>query len=197
LISAWMTNSSMQTNTATITLNSQQLYNIQMDYFQSTGNAGAQLLWSSPSTPQTIIPTTQLYPYTNPPPSIAWLAPTSGANYTAAASVSLSANAATLYNALSYVSFFTNGALLGVVTNPPYAFTTTGLAAGTYALTARATDGSGLSSTTAPVSITINPASGLPYGLTTNGILGGFLNGNMPGAYTGPLPTLLSQRPHM
>ena len=39
-------------------LNAQQLYNIQLDYFQQTGSAVAQLRWSSPSTAQAIIPQT-------------------------------------------------------------------------------------------------------------------------------------------
>jgi hypothetical protein len=48
---------------ATIPMLAQQIYNIQMDYFyQNNGDAVAQLSWSSPSTPFSIIPQTQLYP---------------------------------------------------------------------------------------------------------------------------------------
>jgi len=39
-----------------------------MDFFQAQGGAVAQLAWSSPSTAQTIIPQTQLYPITTLPP---------------------------------------------------------------------------------------------------------------------------------
>ena len=193
LISDWQTNTATQSNSASITLNAQQLYNIQMDYFQSTSNAVAALLWSSPSTAQALIPQTQLYPYTNPPPTVVLSGPTNGSTYTAAATVSFSAEADAPYNPLSYVSFYTNGDWLGTVSNAPYALTATGLAAGSYIVTATATDGSGLSSTSAPVSITVGTGSGLPYGLTTNGTLGPFLNQNMPGSYTGNLPALLSQ----
>jgi hypothetical protein len=157
LISAWTTNTTTQTNSTAIALKAQQLYNIQMDYFQSTGNAIAQLLWSSPSTTQALIPQAQLYSYTNPPPAVVLVAPTHGSTFAAAATVSFSAEADALYNPLSYVSFYTNGVLLGTVSNAPYALTATGLAAGSYILTASATDGSGLSSTSAPVTFTIVP----------------------------------------
>ena len=193
LLSAWRTNTTPQTNSASLTLKAQELYNIQLDYFQNTGNALAQLWWSSPSTPLALIPQTQLYAYTNPPPSIVLSAPTNGAAFTAAASVSFTAEADALYNPLSYVSFYTNGVFAGSVSNAPYALTLTGLAAGAYSLSASATDGSGLSGTSAPVSITVAAGSGLPYGLTTNGALAPFLNQHLPGAYPGSLPLLLSQ----
>jgi hypothetical protein len=192
LISDWTASAGIQTNSAAITLKAQQLYNIQMNYFQSTGNAVAQLLWSSPSTVQALIPQTQLYPYTNPPPAVVLAAPTNGSTYTAAATVSFSAEADALYNPLSYVNFYTNGVLLDTVSNVPYAITTTGLAAGSYTVTATATDGSGLSSTSAPVAFTVTAASGLPYGLTNTPEAPAFYN--MPATFTGgPIPLLLSQ----
>src|SRR6185503_6444275 len=62
--------------------------------------------------------------------------------------------------------------------------------AGSYALTAVAVDGSGLSSTSAPVNITVNAGSGQPYGMTTNAPVTPFLN--MPTTFNGTLPPLLS-----
>ena len=71
IISAWTINTSTRTNNGSIALRAQQFYNLQLDYFQNTGNAGVELLWSSPSTPPAVIPQSQLYPYTNPPPVVA------------------------------------------------------------------------------------------------------------------------------
>jgi hypothetical protein len=51
-----------------ISLQAQQLYLIEMDYFQAQGGAVAQLAWSSASTAQSIIPQSQLYPITTLPP---------------------------------------------------------------------------------------------------------------------------------
>src|SRR6202007_1054696 len=64
LIDHW-TPQSPTTWNGTIALRALQLYPIEMDYFQAGGGAVAQLSLSSPSTAQTIIPQTQLYPFTN------------------------------------------------------------------------------------------------------------------------------------
>ena len=190
LINEWV-NAAATTYQASLNLNAQQLYNLQMDYFQSTGGAEAMLAWSSPSTPAAIVPQTQLYPYTNPPPAVVWLSPANNASSTASASVTLSADADAPYNPISVVNFYTNSVLLGGVTNPPYTLTATGLGAGGYALTAVAVDGSGLSSTTAPVNLTVAAGTGLAYGLTSNAPISAFLN--MPTTFNGTLPPLLSE----
>ncbi|MFZ0826159.1 MAG: chitobiase/beta-hexosaminidase C-terminal domain-containing protein [Verrucomicrobiia bacterium] len=190
LVNAWV-NQAPTTYTGTIALKAQQLYNIRMDYFQGNGGAEAMLAWSSPSTPQTIIPQTQIYPYTNPPPTVLLTSPTNGSTYTASASVTINASADAPYNPVSAVSFYANSALLGSVSNVPYALTATGLGSGSYALKAVAIDGSGLSSTSSPVNITVAAGTGQPYGLTTLGTVSPFLN--MPSTYNGSLPLLLSQ----
>ncbi len=194
LIDDWNTHSSTTTNSGSISLNAQELYNIQMDYFQGGSNAVAQLMWSSLSAAQNIIPQTQLYPYTNSPPAVVLSSPANNSSYTATASVTIGANADAAYNPISAVSFYANGVLLGTVSNSPYAplyeLTATGLGAGSYALTAVATDGSGLCSTSASVNITVNAGSGAPYGLTNTVPVSAFLN--MPTTFNGALPALLS-----
>jgi len=190
VINNWVDETSAITSSNSITLAAQQFYNIELDYYQKTNNASIALSWSSPSTPLAIVPSTQLYPYTNPPPTIALVSPTNGASYTASASVTLSAQAEGAYNPLAAVSFFTNNILVGAVTSVPYTLTATGLGAGSYTLTAVASDASGLSSTSAPVIITVVPGTGVPYGLTATAPLPAFLN--MPTTFNGTLPAQLS-----
>ena len=112
-----------------MSLEAQQRYNIEVEFYNQTGGAVAHLYWSSPSTPNAVIPHTQIYPVTNPPPSVVLTAPTNASTYTAAASVSFSAGADAPYNPLSYVKAHTNGDLLGTVSTAPYALTVTGFLA--------------------------------------------------------------------
>ena len=194
LINGWV-NQTPATRTASLPLVAQQRYDIVMEYFyQNQGGAVAQLSWSSPSTPLQIIPASQLFPATNPPPVVSLTSPLNGAAATATASVSLSANADALYNTLSGVAFYANNILLGSVTNAPYELTVPGLAAGNYTLTAVATDGSGLASTSAPVSLTVTNGSGLPYGLTNLAPNPAFFNmpGSFDGSSFGSIPAQLS-----
>ena len=189
LVDDWV-DQAATTKSGTIALKAQQLYNIRMEYYENTGSASAQLQWSSPSTTQAIIPQSQLNPFTNPPPSVVMTSPTNGAAYTASASVTVTAEADAPYNPVSNVILYANSTLLGSISNAPYTVTATGLAAGSYALTAVAIDGSGLSSTSAPVNIIVGNGSGQPYGLTSNGPVKPFLN--MPTTFNGSIPVLLS-----
>ena len=189
LVNEWVDQAATEWS-GTIALQAQQRYNLRMDYYQNGGNASATLAWSSPSTAQAIIPASQLYPATNPPPSVTLTGPTNGATYTASASVTLSASAAAPYNSLSEVAFYTNGALAGGASNPPYSITITGLAAGSYTIIAVATDGSGLTNASAPASITVNAGSEQPYGLSNVVSAPAFYN--MPAVFTGALPAKLS-----
>lgn len=62
LINDW-TDHTAKTDSATISLQAGQLYSIEVDYYyQDTGSAEVQLSWSSPSTPNEVIPASQLYP---------------------------------------------------------------------------------------------------------------------------------------
>jgi hypothetical protein len=130
------------------------------------------------------------FTYSNPPPVVELTAPVTNSTYTAAASVTISADADALYDTISQVNFYANSTFVGSVSNVPYAVTATGLAAGSYSLSAVAVSSSGLVSTSAPVNITVNAGSGQSYGLTSRGTVSAFLK--MPTDSTGPLPPLLS-----
>jgi autotransporter-associated beta strand protein len=190
LIDDWVDKTNATGKTNSIALVAQQFYTVELDYYQVTNDASVTLSWSSPSTPLNVVPQTQLYPFTNPPPTVIITAPTNGAIYTASASVTVSADADAPNNPISSVGFYANSAYLGSLSNLPYALTATGLGAGNYTLTAVATDGSGVSSTSAPVNITVVAGGGLAYGLTSNATVNPFLN--LPTNINGALPAHLS-----
>ncbi|EEF58610.1 chitobiase/beta-hexosaminidase C-terminal domain-containing protein [Pedosphaera parvula] len=190
LIDKWVGQSPTEWS-GSISLAAQQKYNVRMEFFEGAVTVVAQLSWSSPSTAKAIIPQTQLYPVTNPPPAISLIVPTNGSSFTASASVTLSAVATSPYNAIAAVNFYNNGIQLGSVSNSPYTITATGLAAGAYTLTAVATDTTGLATTSAPVSVTVTTGTGQPYGLTTRATVTPFLN--LPTTFNGSIPPALSQ----
>jgi hypothetical protein len=181
------------TNRGSITLQAQQRYNVQLDYWQDHSGC-IQLAWQRSGTALADIPPTQLYPFTNPPPAIIAVTPENEAAYTASASVTFGVDARTRHNPITKVEFFANGKPLGALERslyaPVYALTATGLEAGRYTLTATATDGSGLSSTSAPVTITVTAGGSQPYGLTTRENMTAFLH--LPATYGDALPPRLS-----
>jgi uncharacterized repeat protein (TIGR03806 family) len=173
-------------------LQAQQMYNIELDCYEDEEPGMASLSWSSSSTPESVIPQSQLYPFTNPPPAVVLTVPTNGSLFTASASLTVSADAADQYNSIASVSFFTNGAFLSAITNVPYTVTVSGLTAGSYTITALASNTAGITNASAPVSIVVTNGSGKPYGLTNIAATTAFFN--MPPTYTnGVIPPFLSQ----
>jgi MBG domain (YGX type)/Calx-beta domain/PKD domain len=98
------------------------------------------------------------------PPYIAINSPTNGSVFTNPVNITITATATNLDHTIAQVTFFAGPLgqdLLGVVTNAPYSFLwTTSGAAPTSLLTAAAIDGQGVSSTSAPVAVIVQP--GLP-----------------------------------
>lgn len=81
IINAWSAQAPT-TRSGVINLQAQQVYAIEMDYFQAGGGAVAQLSWSSPSTTPAIIPQTQLYPFlTVTPTFLNPVTPLAGGNF--------------------------------------------------------------------------------------------------------------------
>jgi hypothetical protein len=91
------------------------------------------------------------------PPSVAITSPTNGAAFAAPWTGAIQAAVSDSDATVSKVDFFANGTRLGTVTNPPAnpSFTVTNLAAGSYTLTAVATDSLGATNTSVAVAITV------------------------------------------
>jgi chitodextrinase len=102
----------------------------------------------------------------NVAPTVAITAPSNGAVYNVGAAVAIAANAADSDGTIASVEFFVDGTSVGVDNTAPYEATYTA-AAGAHALTAKATDNGGLSTTSAPVTITVVNPNGQPYTIGT------------------------------
>jgi uncharacterized repeat protein (TIGR03806 family) len=177
---------------AAIALTGGQRYDLRMAYYENGGGATAQLRWSSPSATEEIIPQNQLYPTAALPPTVQLTSPNPGDVYTGdAAVIPITATSTTDNGAIQIIQFYAGTKNIGVLTNSPYSFSWTKVAPGAYTLTAVVTDTSGLMATSGPVSITIKPASGQPYGLTNRLPVTPFLN--MPPTGKGAIPAKLSQ----
>ncbi|MDY7229090.1 chitinase [Hyalangium rubrum] len=93
-------------------------------------------------------------------PTVSLTSPGNGATFQAPADISLSANASDTGGSITKVDFFANGSFVGTDSSSPYQIAWTGVAAGAYALTAVATDNSGLSTTSSAINITVNGGTG-------------------------------------
>jgi plastocyanin len=91
------------------------------------------------------------------PPSVAITAPTNGAVFAAPWTGTIQATVSVTGATVSKVDFLAGATPLGTVTNPPAnpSFTVTNLPAGSYTLTAVATDSMGATKTSAGVGITV------------------------------------------
>ena len=77
--------------------------------------------------------------------------------FTEPANITITANAADADGTIASVAFYQNGTLITTVTAAPYVITWTGVPAGSYSLTAVATDDAGATATSAAVAVTVGP----------------------------------------
>jgi len=89
------------------------------------------------------------------PPSVTVANPVEGAIFVAPANVSIQAAATDPNGTVTNVEFFANTNLVGSAAASPFSIVASNLAAGSYALTAVASDNSGLTSTSAVVNISV------------------------------------------
>jgi hypothetical protein len=84
---------------------------------------------------------------------------TSATTFTAPATINLTATASDTDGAIAKVEFFNGTTKIGEDTTAPYSLAWTNVPAGTYTLTARATDNQGATGTSSPVAVTVNTAT--------------------------------------
>lgn len=96
----------------------------------------------------------------NQQPSVSLTSPVQGATFTEPATIAINANASDPDGSVAQVEFLQNGNVIGATNVAPYAFSWTGVAAGTYSLAARVTDNAGASATSASVSVTVQSSGG-------------------------------------
>jgi PKD repeat protein len=161
VIDSWV-NQGPTEHSGSLALVAGQKYNLELDYYENTGGAVETLSWSSPSTTKAIIPINQLFPAAQPPPTVSISSPTNGASFSAGSSIPLSASATEPGGLIQSVGFYTNGTLLGSVSNSPYNLTLPSLPAGSYPLTAIATDAARFNSTSAVVNFSVVSTSPPP-----------------------------------
>jgi len=93
---------------------------------------------------------------TNQPPTVSITSPTSGATFTEPATITVGASASDTDGTITKVDFYLGSQLIGTDSTNSYSATLTNATAGTYPLTAVATDSDGVTATSSPVSVTVN-----------------------------------------
>jgi RHS repeat-associated protein len=91
----------------------------------------------------------------NQPPTVSIANPTDGASFTAPATIALTVSASDLDGAVASVTFLQGTTAIGTVSVAPFTFNWTNVAAGSYAVTAVATDNAGASTTSTAINITV------------------------------------------
>ncbi|WP_240966082.1 glycosyl hydrolase family 18 protein [Pseudoflavitalea sp. G-6-1-2] len=94
------------------------------------------------------------------PPTVSITSPANNAVFTAPASVNIQATAADADGTVKKVEFYNGTTLLSTDSVSPYAYTWSNVAAGSYSITAKATDNSNTSTTSTVVNIVVNGTGG-------------------------------------
>ncbi|HVJ27876.1 MAG TPA: DUF1349 domain-containing protein [Vicinamibacterales bacterium] len=92
---------------------------------------------------------------TNMPPTVAIVAPSTGVIFTAPANIGITAAAGDSDGIVNGVRFFANSTQIGASTGPVFSLNWANVPAGTYTVTAVATDNGGGSATSSPVLVTV------------------------------------------
>ncbi len=118
------------------------------------------------------------------PPTVSITSPTNGATFTAPATVPITATASSSSGTIASVKFFANGNIIGTATTSPYTASASALPAGSYTLSAIATDNSGASATNS-IQITVGAAVPVNITLSAPSLSGGQLQFTASGLTVG------------
>ncbi len=107
----------------------------------------------------------------NTAPTVSITAPANNATFTAPASITLNATATDAGGSVSNVQFYNGTTLLGTDDNSPYSYTWSNVTAGTYTITAKATDNLGAVTTSSAITVIVKAlptdCNGTPNGTAT------------------------------
>jgi gliding motility-associated-like protein len=95
-------------------------------------------------------------------PTVNLTSPTNNATFAAGSSITVTANAADANGSVNKVEFFNGATKLGEDTSSPYSYSWTTVPAGTYKLTAKATDNQGGATTSLAITITVSRPNAMP-----------------------------------
>ena len=98
----------------------------------------------------------------NAPPTVSISSPANNATFVAGNAITINANASDADGTVSRVEFFSGTTKLGEDLSAPHSYAWNNVAAGTYTLTAKATDNNGATTTSAPITVTVNSANTPP-----------------------------------
>jgi hypothetical protein len=104
-------------------------------------------------------------PPPNAAPSVSITSPANNSTFTAPATITITAAASDSDGTIGRVDFFSGSSLLGSDTTSPYQVTAANVGAGSYTVSARATDNAGATTASASIAITVTaapPAPALP-----------------------------------
>ena len=129
---------------------------ITINYVQGKAEYTLSASYAGPGITQQIIPSSVLF-NNNVSPTVAITAPANNSSFIATSNIAFTATAADADGTVAKVEFYNGTTLIGTSPASPYGFTWNNVAAGSYAITAKATDNYGAVSTSAVVNVIVSP----------------------------------------
>jgi RHS repeat-associated protein len=156
---------------AVITLQANQRYYVEALHKENGGGDHLQVAWKKPGdADKEIIPGASLIPFGTPAPVAPTVLLTSQqVSGSAPATVTLTASASDGDGTISKVEFYNGSTKLGEATTNPYTYSWINVQAGTYSITAKATDNSQQSTTSAAATVVVNAGPPVTAGCSGTG----------------------------